>query len=82
MLDYIGDKRSYHVTMVILWKKEIHPPPPSKYRWKNRNRQKRIRESFWLHLGPFQYMSGDYYYEFGEMSKRRFFSRLGTSRAQ
>ena len=27
-------------------------------------------------------MSGDYFYEFGKMSKRRCFSRLGTSRAQ
>ena len=25
-------------------------------------------------------MSGDYFYEFGKMSKRRFFSRLGTNR--
>ena len=25
-------------------------------------------------------MSGDYYHEFGEMSKRRFFSRLATNR--
>ena len=42
--------------------------------------KKRIRESFCLHLGRSQYMSGDYYYEFGGMSKRRCFSRLGTNR--
>ena len=43
-------------------------------------RQKRIRESFCLHLGRSQYMFGDYYSEFGEMVKRRFFRRLITSR--
>ncbi len=44
--------------------------------------KKRIRESLCLYLGRSQYMSGDYYYEFGGMSKRRCFSRLGTNREQ
>ena len=44
-------------------------------------RQKRIRESFCLHLGRSQYMFGHYYFEFGEMVKRSFFRRLITNRA-
>ena len=46
MLDCIGDKRSYHVTMVILWKKEIHPPPPSKHWRKIRNLPKTYKGIF------------------------------------
>ena len=51
-----------------------HPDASGKFKMG----QKRIRESFYPHRGPSQYMSGDYFYEFGKMSRRRF-SRLGTS---
>ena len=66
MQDYIEDKQSYHVTKVI-FKAVVNPSTTTTTSGKFARYQKRIRESFCLHLGHSQYMSGDYYLEFGEV---------------